>query len=62
MVNKLKNIMDYQRFSPNSRLSEMIDNVEKRYTALSDGDLFFVAAAGEPCRTDDEMDINNQKY
>ena len=57
MVNKLKCIMDYQRIFPNSRLKAMIDNVEQRYTAISDADLFFVAAAGEPYRTDDEMNI-----
>ena len=57
MINKLKCIMDYQRFSPNSRLSEMIDSVEQRYTAISDADLSFVAAAGEICRADHEMDI-----
>lgn len=57
MVNKLKRIMDYQRFSPNSRLKAMIENVEQRYTAISDDDLSFVAAAGESYRADDEMDI-----
>ncbi len=59
MVNKLKCIMDYQRFSPNSRLKAMIDNVEQRYAAISDADLSFVAAAGEPYNTDDEMDTKN---
>jgi hypothetical protein len=49
--------MDYQRFSPNSRLSEMIDKVEQRYTELNDEDLFFVAAAGESYRMDDENDF-----
>lgn len=51
--------MDYQRFSPNSRLKAMIDNVEQRYAAISDADLSFVAAAGEPYNTDDEMDTKN---
>jgi hypothetical protein len=56
MINRMKTIFDYQRFSPNSRLSEMIDKVEQRYTALQDDDLFFVAAAGESYRMDDEND------
>lgn len=54
MIEKMKYIFDYQRFSSNNRLSEMIEEVERRYTALSDEDLFFVSAAGEPCRMDDE--------
>ena len=62
MVNKLKRVMDYQRFSPNSRLGAMIDSVEQRYTALSDADLFFVSAAGEPYRSDEKMDIKDQKH
>lgn len=62
MVNKLNRVMDYQRFSPNSRLSAMIDSVEQRYTALSDADLFFVSAAGEPYRVDEKMDIKDQKH
>lgn len=57
MVNKLKCIMDYQRFSPNSRLKAMIDNVEQRYTVISDADLSFVAAAGETYRAGDETDM-----
>ena len=61
MVNKLKYVLDYQRFSPNSRLSTMIDNVEQRYTKLSDEDLFLVSAAGEPYRMDNEMDKNEKK-
>lgn len=57
MINKMKRVFDYQRFSPNSRLSEMIDKVEQRYTELNDEDLFFVAAAGESYRMDDENDF-----
>ena len=56
MINRMKTIFDYQRFSPNSRLSAMIDKVEQRYTALQDDDLFFVSAAGESYRMDDEND------
>lgn len=59
MVKKLKCIMDYQRFSPNSRLGAMISNVEQRYTELSDADLLYVSAAGMPCRADDEMGMKD---
>ena len=54
MINKLKYTLDYQKFSPNSRLSKIIDSVEQRYTELSDEDLLFVSAAGESYRMDDE--------
>lgn len=56
MVKKIQYTFDYQRFSPNSRLREMIQDVERRYTALSDEDMLFVSAAGEPYRMDDEND------
>lgn len=36
MEQKLKSILDYQRFSPNRRLSAIIEDVEKRYYALDD--------------------------
>lgn len=61
MINRMKKIFDYQRFSPNSRLSEIIDNVEQRYTQIHDDDLFFVAAAGEPNRMDDENETPTRK-
>ena len=54
MINKMKYTLDYQKFSPNCRLSKMIDSVEQRYTELADEDLFFVSAAGESYRMDDE--------
>jgi hypothetical protein len=57
MISRIKYILDYQRFSPNSRLSELIEDVQRRYTALSDEDLLYVSAAGEPYRMDDENDI-----
>lgn len=57
MVSRIKYTLDYQRFSPNSRLSEIIEDVQRRYTALSDEDLLFVSAAGEPYRMDDENDV-----
>ena len=47
MRQTLKRVFDYQSFSPNSRLSAMIKEVENRYCALDDEDLFFVAAAGD---------------
>ena len=56
MINKLKNTMDYQRFSPNRRLSDMIESTKQRYTELSDEDLLFVSAAGESYRMDDDND------
>ena len=59
MINRIKNTFDYQKFSPNSRLSKMIEDVERRYTELSDEDLFFVSAAGESYRMDDENDNAN---
>ena len=54
MIQKIKYTFDYQKFSPNSRLSKMIEDVQQRYTSLSDEDLFFVSAAGESYRMDDE--------
>ena len=54
MINKMKYTLDYQKFSPNSRLSKMIESVEERYSELSDEDLLFVSAAGESYRMDDE--------
>lgn len=56
MINRIKNTFDYQKFSPNSRLSKMIESVERRYSELSDKDLFFVSAAGESYRMDDKND------
>ena len=57
MINRIKYTLDYQRFSPNNRLGEIIEDVQRRYTALSDEDLLLVSAAGEPYRMDDENDI-----
>ena len=57
MISRIKDILDYQRFSPNSRLGEIIEDVQRRYTALSDEELLFVSAAGEPYRMDDENDM-----
>ena len=57
MISRIQYTLDYQRFSPNSRLGEIIEDVQRRYTALSDEDLLFASAAGEPYRMDDENDI-----
>ena len=56
MINRMKYTFDYQKFSPNSRLTKIIESVEQRYTELSDEDLLFVSAAGESYRMDDEND------
>lgn len=47
MEEKIKKVFQYQRFSPNERLSEVIAAVQCRYAQLSDEDLEMVAAAGE---------------
>ena len=47
MEENLKRLFEFQRFSPNARLSEMIADVQCRYAQLSDEDLEMVAAAGE---------------
>ena len=62
MINRIKNTFDYQKFSPNSRLSKMIEDVERRYTELSDEDLFFVSAAGESYRMNDENDNADRTF
>ena len=62
MINRIKNTFDYQKFSPNSRLGKMIEDVERRYTELSDEDLFFVSAAGESYRMDDENDNADRTF
>ena len=56
MITRIKYTLAYQKFSPNIRLSKIIEDVERRYTELSDDDLLFVSAAGESYRMDDEND------
>ena len=53
MENKLKKLFDYQRFEKNEKLEKLIQETENGYAAeLSDEDLSFVNAAGEPmCST-----------
>ncbi|MDO4483431.1 MAG: hypothetical protein Q4C54_03055 [Clostridia bacterium] len=51
MDKKLRGIFNYQSFSPDSRLSSLINDTMSRYSAgteLSDDDLMFVNAAGSP--------------
>lgn len=50
MSNKLKSLFEYQKFEQNPKLAEMIEDTESRYgiLALSDENLYMVAAAGEP--------------
>lgn len=53
MEKKLSRMFDFQKFAANSELASIIDEVEGRYpecgvTALSDDDLSFIAAAGQP--------------
>ena len=49
MEQKLEKLFDYQRFEKNERLEKQIREAENRYCKeLSDDDLSFVNAAGEP--------------
>lgn len=49
MEKTLKRLFDFQKFSENPRLAEIISDVESRYgNALSDDELEWVNAAGEP--------------
>lgn len=47
MEKRIKEIFQFQRFSPDARLTQMIADVQMRYAQLSDDDLEMVAAAGE---------------
>ena len=60
MVRRIKFTLDYQRFSPKSRLNEIIEDVQRRYTALSDEDLLIVSAAGESYRMDEDNGESNR--
>ena len=49
MENKLKMLFDYQLFERNAELEAIIRDSEERFeAALSDEDLAFVNAAGDP--------------
>ena len=55
MEKMLKNVFDYQRFSPNSKLAALIEATERRYSAaLDDDDMGLVSAAGVPELPKDE--------
>ena len=65
MEHRLKRIFDYQRFSKNKRLNEIISDTENRYSELDEDELFLVAAAGDAGITinllekkDDHIDRN----
>ncbi len=48
MEETLKSLFDFQKFSGNPRLAEIISDIESRYgNALSDDELEAVNAAGE---------------
>ena len=59
MENKLIKLLDYQRFEKNEKLEKLIQETESRYArGLSDEDLAFVNAAGEPV-PDGAINIEN---
>lgn len=59
MEKKLKKLFDYQRFEQNDKLEKLIHETESRYAkGLSDDDLSFVNAAGEPV-TSGAINIEN---
>lgn len=66
-MSKLARLFDYQKYEPNSELAEVISDVESRYhgarKALSDDELEFVAAAGNPdaCPRKDEDRLSRDK-
>ncbi len=51
-MKRLKNLFEYQKFNPNSRLQAKIDEVTQKYllngVELDDDDILNVAAAGDP--------------
>ena len=50
---QLQRLFDFQRFEKNSRLENMLLDTEHRYcSAISDDDLEYVSAAGEPMPSD----------
>ena len=54
---KLTALFDYQRFERNARLKTMIADTENRCLhALSDDDLEWVSAAGEPSELREKKD------
>ena len=49
---KLKKLFDFQKFENNKKLEKLINETESSGTLLSDDDLFFVSAAGDPNKND----------
>lgn len=56
----LRRVFDYQRFSPNRRLSAMIEEVENRYRSLDDEELSLVAAAGDTDITNELLEKKDE--
>lgn len=48
MERKIKRIFDFQRFSANKKLEELISQTQNRYAAISEENLGFINAAGAP--------------
>ena len=48
MENRIKALFDLQKFSPNAKLAALIAETEERCVELSDLELEFVSAAGDP--------------
>ena len=62
MEKKLSRLFDYQKFAGNSELADIIADVDSRYPkaeALSDDDLFNVAAAGAFTSESKKDPLNN---
>lgn len=60
MKNKIKLLFEYQRFSPNARLADVIEATENSFASLSDEELMMVAAAGES-DSGQETEINKKE-
>jgi len=57
----LKRIIDYQRFSPNKRLSAIISEIESRYRVLDDEKLSLISAAGNTDITNDSPEKKDER-
>ena len=56
----LKKIFDFQRFSPNKKLSKIISDVENRYHVLNDEELSLISAAGNTDITNDLLEKKDE--
>ena len=56
----LRRVFDYQRFSPNRRLSAMIEEVKNPYRSLDDEELSLVAAAGDTDITNELLEKKDE--